>query len=97
ARVRDDRVDRLDRAHGLPDEFLYALARDSEGNLWIGTSAGGVVRLKNGVFAPFGTREGLSHDVAYPVYEDARGRVLVGTKQGVDRLENGRFVPAFPP
>lgn len=71
---------------------VLALCAGTDGSLWIGTRRGGVVRLHDGVFTAFSEREGLPNNVVRRLYEDARGRLWVGTEGGLVRFEKGRFV-----
>ena len=50
-------------ADGLPAHGVLALHADSQGNMWLGTDGGGVVRYDGKEFKTFTTREGLAHDV----------------------------------
>lgn len=71
---------------------ISALFADKRGNLWIGTRGGGVVRMRDGTFTTFTTRNGLSSDVVQAVFEDSNGDLWIGTDGGgLDRLHNGRF------
>jgi diguanylate cyclase (GGDEF)-like protein len=80
----------------LKNTNVLALCAGANGDLWIGTRGGGLVRLSNGVFTQFLKSEGLPNDFVRSVFEDSRGRLWVGTEGGLARLEQGRFVPVHP-
>ncbi|MBT9391851.1 response regulator [Hymenobacter sp. NST-14] len=69
-------------AEGLAQPFIYALAQDPAGYLWIGT-AEGLVRFDGTEFTTFTTREGLAEDfVTRLAVEPGTGRLWVGHYQG---------------
>ena len=71
---------------------IQALLVDHEGSLWIGSNGGGLIRYKEGRFAAYNTRDGLSNDAVLSLYEDAQGVLWIGTDGGgLDDLKAGRF------
>jgi len=84
------------RSDGLPDEHTRALAPDREGNLWIGTEAGGLARLREPRALVYGTAQGLGHDVVWSVAGGRDGSIWIGTDGGgLSRLHDGRVTPAI--
>lgn len=81
------------KAEVLPsgDVFLSA-AEDREGDLWLGTEAGGLAVLRDRKFSTLGAAEGLSDAYALAVAQAPDGAVWVGTKNGgVDVYRDGKF------
>ena len=73
-------------------DFVISLLEDREGNLWIGTR-GGLIRMREGVFAALGAEQGLVGELARAVFQDSRGRIWVGADGGGLHLcEGGRCV-----
>lgn len=78
------------------DEFGYlkrdvwAIQQDRAGNLWFGTDAG-LVKLKDGNFTQYTTKDGLSYDLIRSLFEDRTGTLWIGTDQGLTRLKDGVF------
>lgn len=70
---------------------VNALLEDREGNLWIGTQGGGVVRLHNGEFTSYTTKQGLSNDDVWSFCEDRSGAIWIGTSGGLNRFQNGNL------
>jgi signal transduction histidine kinase len=72
-------------ADDLAGQAIYSLYADAEGALWAGTFRGGLVRFKDGKFARLTARQGLSDDVVVisQIQEDNRGRLWLGTHQGL--------------
>lgn len=78
---------------GLSNNFVLSLYEDPEGTLWIGTSGGGLNRLKNGKFVDFTTRDGLSSDMVMSIHGDTDGVLWLGTAGGgLSRFSHGKFV-----
>jgi ligand-binding sensor domain-containing protein len=94
-RVAGGRADLMDRGAGLADEHVSALAEDAEGNLWVGTEAGGLARLREGRAMVYGKAQGLTHEVVWSVREGRDGTVWIATDGGgLDRLRGDRAGPA---
>jgi ligand-binding sensor domain-containing protein/signal transduction histidine kinase len=70
---------------------IQALFEDQGGALWIGTYGGGLVRLKDGQFRSYTTREGLAGDTVRAIAEARDGTLWVGTQNGLSRLQAGTF------
>jgi signal transduction histidine kinase/ligand-binding sensor domain-containing protein len=68
-------------AEGLPAGAIAALADDRDGNLWIGTSQG-LLRLRDGRFSIFTTRDGLPDDDVTSLLVDREETLWVGTRRG---------------
>jgi len=74
-------------AKGLSDDAVSALFEDREGSLWIGTPGGGLNRLKDGRFTPYGRPEGIRENTVWAVSPADDGTVWIGTDGGgVSRL-----------
>ncbi len=78
-------------ANGLPFDFLTSVAQDQDGDLWIGTLGGGVIRFRNGLFTRLNTKRGLPHDLVYAVVALADRTVWMGTAAGLCRWQDGNL------
>src|SRR6266567_322412 len=77
---------------GLPQTTVTAIAQTTEGNLWIGSRGGGLIRLKDGKFTTYTSKDGLSNDVILSLFEDSKGDLWIGTDGGgVSLLKEGKF------
>jgi signal transduction histidine kinase/ligand-binding sensor domain-containing protein len=76
----------------LHENSIFCLTVSRDGALWIGTEGGGIVRMMDGRFQSWTTKEGLSNDFVRTVFEDASGTVWAGTDNGLMQYSQGRFV-----
>lgn len=60
-----------------------ALHVDSDGVVWVGTLAGGLLRFRDGRFQRFTTENGLPNDTVSQILEDDRDNFWLGTRAGV--------------
>jgi signal transduction histidine kinase len=74
----------------LTNGYLRGLT-DREGNIWFGTSRYGLLRARHQSFVSYSTREGLTTNNVYPIFEDRSGDVWIGTGEGLFRYHNGVF------
>jgi signal transduction histidine kinase len=88
---------------GLNAEQGYRLIHDRDGNMWIGTSFEGLVRV-HGVSADapplverFMTTEGLSHNLIRALVQDRDGNVWIGTVAGLSRVSKSVFASVLAP
>ncbi|MDQ2769167.1 MAG: hypothetical protein M3Y54_01535, partial [Bacteroidota bacterium] len=82
---------------GLRAPFIYALAQDRQGFLWLGTGDG-LVRYDGSRFVTFTQKDGLAEDFVVSLREDpATGALWVGHYQGgisVKKTATGPFRPS---
>ncbi|MCI0537538.1 MAG: ATP-binding protein [Verrucomicrobiales bacterium] len=87
-------VDHYTTASGLPYHAVRFVFEDREQNYWVGTSGGGLTRIKPRTFQTFASESGLTERVVKSVAVDSSGNVFVGTYgQGVARFD-GRQMTA---
>jgi PAS domain S-box-containing protein len=73
---------------------IFKLYLDSKGNLWIGSSGFGIACLNPGSAKvnTYTAKDGLSGDFIRSILEDKKGRLWVGTRSGLSRFMDGKFV-----
>jgi PAS domain S-box-containing protein len=81
-------------ASGLRDASITALYEDSNGQILVGMTGGGLARLKRRRVAIFDARAGLGQNVISMLRPDVDGRLLVASwGSGVAWLDGRRFGP----
>jgi PAS domain S-box-containing protein len=77
----------------LHDFDVHALHQDADGSLWLGILEGGLGHYRqDGTFRLYTTRDGLGSNSVESIYRDRGGRLWIGTRGGLSRLEGDRFV-----
>jgi len=91
-------IDVWQRAHGLPQNAVTAIAQTADGYLWLGTEEG-LVRFDGVRFVVFDTSNtsALRNNDVQCLYAGRNGRLWVGTKGGgLTRVEAGTFTTYGP-
>ncbi|MCW5900386.1 MAG: hypothetical protein KIT10_14060 [Flavobacteriales bacterium] len=89
----DDGLQRVDRAagtihpHALPGVKATSIARDSRGNLWVGSEGAGLWRVSADTAIGIGMDQGLPSPSVEQVLLDAYENLWVGTRQGFAYIE----------
>ncbi len=93
---REDAVS-ITAGRGLAHDTTRCVFEDTEGNLWVGTSNGGLHRLRRRQFLSLGVEQGLPDRIVRSITEESPGRMLAGTHGGgVARIENGKVTWVQP-
>lgn len=79
---------RFTEKEGLSNDFVFSMLEDKNGNLWFGTSGGGVNKYDGKYFTHFTEKEGLSNNVVLSILEDKKGNLWFGTRFGLSKLAN---------
>ncbi len=64
---------------------------DNEGNIWVSTFGKGVYCINNLYLKSYNEKDGLSSNSVYSIVKERSGKLLIGTFNGINILENGRF------
>lgn len=68
---------------------VLALAKDRDGNLWVGTNARGLFRVSERGIASLSTG---SDEAVTALFEDREGSLWIGTAHGLERLRDSPFI-----
>ena len=84
-------------AEGLAAIGIFALAEDRNGNLWLGSDDGGVMRLGHDGFRRFDARDGLASTCIDSLFENRDGEVCAFTRstRAEDIVVDRSFVECF--
>ncbi len=86
----DGQFQQLTTQDDLPSDRVGAWFQSSDGGVWVGTTLGGLARLRDRRFHVIGVPEGLPARTALSVCEDTNDAVWIGTSGGgLCRLTNG--------
>ncbi|WP_121356900.1 ligand-binding sensor domain-containing protein [Flavisolibacter nicotianae] len=69
--------------------------QDKAGNLWFGTTGEGVYRYNGSSFTNLTTKDGLSSDIIWSLWEDKAGNIWFGTDSGICRYD-GKTISRIP-
>ena len=78
---------------GLSANGILALAADSQGNIWMGTSGGGVLRYDGETFQSIRLGPSALENKVEAVLCDRRGRLWFGTRAGLVAYQPGHTPP----
>jgi ligand-binding sensor domain-containing protein/class 3 adenylate cyclase len=78
--------------YGLALDATSCSILDKKGNLWFGTSGGGVSRYDGKSFTTFSTAQGLANNTVWCIIEDKNGNLWFGTDGGVSRYDGESFM-----
>jgi ligand-binding sensor domain-containing protein/signal transduction histidine kinase len=94
------RFNRYKQAHGLPYPEISALAKDREGNLWIGALSGGLVKFATSGFVTYSEADGLDSSRIAAIFETRTGElsVVTGPDGGwkIHRFDGTKFTAITP-
>jgi len=68
------------------------IKKDNDGNIWVGTYGKGIYCFFNLSVTNYSTKDKLSNAFVISLDEDSNGRLLVGTFNGLNILDNKKFV-----
>lgn len=78
--------------NGLGNNHVRSIIKDNWGDLWIGTSGGGVSQFAGKLFSHYSVSAGLGGNFIYSIYRDKSNKLWFGTSQnGVSIYDNGTF------
>jgi len=80
---------------GLPTRQVSGLTFDNEGNLWLTTKKGGLIRLKHGNFVNYTRNDGLALDQINIIVEKRPGLYYVGSDDGAINIISNKIVGKY--
>ncbi|TAL61491.1 MAG: hypothetical protein EPN85_04665 [Bacteroidetes bacterium] len=82
---------------GLPVNEIYSIAGDKDGNIWIGTNKGGLLKFDIGTekFEHFTKEKGIGSDQIYTIFHDSKDRMWFGTLSGALTMYDGSAFKTF--
>lgn len=88
-----ERFENYGPAEGMPCPKIHSVLKTTDGDLWVGTWEGLLLRERGKTgFRHFTTADGLTHKMILSLVEDPRtGDLWVGTMRGLNRVSAGRI------
>ncbi len=77
------------REHGLANEYVFAIGKDRENQLWFGTNGGGASRYRDGDWEVYFPMHGLADYWVYAFAQHRNGDFWIGTWAGVSNFDAG--------
>jgi ligand-binding sensor domain-containing protein/two-component sensor histidine kinase len=90
-RFRDDLFTIYSRSEGMPSDAPTTVYQDRAGRIWIGFHDAGLAVMDGDDIRNYTTRNGLASNEIFSIREDNAGNLMVATREGLSRLQNGRF------
>lgn len=78
----DGKVERITTTNGLTSDAIRFIFEDRERNNWVGSSGGGLLRLKRGAFFTFDQTDGLPNENLRSVAVTRSNEILIGVYGG---------------
>lgn len=76
------------------DEFVRAILEDTDNNVWIGVTGGGLFRIRQDEVVRITKAQGLVSDFIFDLALDQKGNLWISTREGISKLkvlENGEL------
>lgn len=86
-----DIIEAIGKKVGLENKLVNNFLEDSEGNIWVSTYGEGVICLNNLYLSNYSQKDGLSNNKVLAIEKDQSGRMLIGTLDGLNVLEQDSF------
>ena len=96
ARRSDYSFSFFNESNGLPSDVVSSIWRDREGDLWVGTERGGLVKFSPGKFINISERDGLANNSVNGATEDRFGGLWIATDSGVSYFPAGKSSDPAP-
>ncbi len=76
---------------GLPQPQVLSVFQNDDGVMWFGTNAGGIAKYDGSSYEYITDKDGLADNVVYCIVKDKKGRILIGTNNGLSVFEGKHF------
>jgi ligand-binding sensor domain-containing protein/serine phosphatase RsbU (regulator of sigma subunit) len=77
--------------NGLSQSQVISVFQNTDGQMWFGTNGGGITLFDGHSYEYITTKEGLADNVVFCIVKDSKGRILIGTYNGLSVYENNKI------
>ncbi|MGZ2371093.1 sensor histidine kinase [Ancylomarina sp. YFZ004] len=77
---------------GLPQSEVSSIIQDKKGNLWLGTSGGGLARFNGREFFTYNNKHGLADNNIQSLHQDKKENIWIGTSVGISLFDGISFI-----
>jgi len=81
----------FDNIEGFQESNVFSILCSKSGAVWCATNGNGVYKLQNSLLKKYGEGQGLLSTNIRALAEDAKGRIWVGSKAGLNYIENDKM------
>ena len=82
-KISNGKQEYINENNGLPDNNIRTIYKDSDGQMWLGTRTGGLIKFKQeGEHIVYDKNSGLLTNYVMSIAEDLNGNILLGTNAG---------------
>lgn len=81
--------------NGLVNERIKKITEDREGNIWLGTDGGGILRYSSDELVSFSKADGVSSNYVLSILEDRFNNIYLSTYEGGINFFDGEKVSLF--
>ncbi len=90
--IHNTSIEKMTSDEGLNDELVDSILEDREGNLWIGMSHDGIIKLSNMKFFKYATKHGLQNNTINVICKFKKDFAFVGTDKGLNIIYKKKII-----
>ncbi|MES2592652.1 MAG: two-component regulator propeller domain-containing protein [Bacteroidota bacterium] len=76
---------------GLSQSQILSVFQDDDGVMWFGTNGGGITKYDGNSYEYITDKDGLADNVVFSIVKDKKGRILIGTNNGLSVFDGKYF------
>jgi len=77
--------------NGLSQPQILSVFQDTDGVMWFGTNGGGITKYDGNSYEYITDKDGLVDNVVFSIVKDKKGRILIGTNNGLSVFDGTHF------
>ncbi len=90
--LKNNKIDRYNISSGLTNNHVRSITSDAWGNVWLGTSGGGLNQFAGQQFIHLTKKDGLPDNYTYAIAQDKNRAIWAGTgRKGVVKFDSNTY------